>query len=346
MMPGVTGIEVCQQIKAHSKWQAVPIIMVTALNTREDLARCLQAGADDFIGKPVNAIELRARVHSMLRIKQQHDRIQSFTKLQRNTITLLSENLQALRSNLALSLPHELRTPLNGIMGAIALLIDDGIDEMDSESIHELLDLSYRSACRLETLTQRFVNYLALELASTALQDKTDDDVLMTDDASSSMFIAHIAQTIAAQNGNGLMIWFVCVDAIDVAVPQEHLDWIVSELVDNAFKFSQPTTAVTVRSESRDGRLHLWVTDQGQGMTHKQIASIGAFMQFERLAHEQQGAGLGLKIVQKAVELYSGRLLITSLYQQKTTVYLTLPLKSSNLQPEKLPPEAFETLVI
>lgn len=343
MMPGVTGIEVCQQIKAHAKWQAVPIIMVTALNTREDLARCLQAGADDFIGKPVNAVELRARVHSMLRIKQQHDRIQSFTKLQRNTITLLSENLQALRSNLALSLPHELRTPLNGIMGAIALLID-GVDEMDSESIHELLDLSYCSACRLETMTQRFLNYLALELATTALQDKTDDGVLMTDDASSSVFIAHIAQTIAEERERANDL--VCqVDAIDVAVPQEHLDWIVSELVDNAFKFSQPTTAVTVRSESRDERLHLWVTDQGQGMTHKQIASIGAFMQFDRLAHEQ-GAGLGLKIVQKTVELYGGRLLITSLYQQKTTAYLTLPLKNSTLQPAKLSPEAFETLVI
>jgi signal transduction histidine kinase len=194
-------------------------------------------------------------------------------------------------------------------------------------------------------MTQRFLNYLALELASTALQDKTDDDRLMTDASSSSKSIARIAKTIAEERERANDL--VCqVDTIKVAVPQEHLDWIVSELVDNAFKFSQPTTTVTVRSESRDGRLHLWVTDQGQGMTHKQIASIGTFMQFERLAHEQQGAGLGLKIVQKAVELYGDRLLITSLYQQKTTVYLTLPLKSSNLQPEKLPPEAFEPLVL
>lgn len=70
MMPGLDGIEVCRQIKALPKWQAIPIVMVTALSSKTDLAHCLKSGADDFISKPVNGIELRARVHSMLRIKQ------------------------------------------------------------------------------------------------------------------------------------------------------------------------------------------------------------------------------------------------------------------------------------
>ncbi|MDY6902177.1 MAG: response regulator, partial [Cyanobacteriota bacterium] len=73
MMPGIDGIEVCGRIKAMSKWQSVPIIMVTALNSKEDLANCLKVGADDFISKPVNGVELRARVNSMLRIKHQYD---------------------------------------------------------------------------------------------------------------------------------------------------------------------------------------------------------------------------------------------------------------------------------
>ena len=180
MMPGLDGIEVCRQMKALAKWQAVPIIMVTALNTKGDLARCLQTGADDFISKPVNAIELRARVHSMLRIKQQYDRIQDLSQLQQTTIKLLSDHLQALRGNLALNLPHELKTPLNGILGGIALLIEN-VDQMDSESIHELLDLSYQSAFRLENLTQRFLNYLDLELSASVLQDKTTADTINHD---------------------------------------------------------------------------------------------------------------------------------------------------------------------
>ena len=70
MMPVMDGIEVCRRLKTLSRWQSVPIIMVTALGTKEDLAECLEAGADDFISKPVNRLELRARVRSMLRIRQ------------------------------------------------------------------------------------------------------------------------------------------------------------------------------------------------------------------------------------------------------------------------------------
>jgi diguanylate cyclase (GGDEF)-like protein len=78
MMPDMDGIEVCERIKAITKYRPIPIIMVTALTAKEDLAQCLNAGANDFISKPVNALELRARVQSMLRMKQQYDDLQIY----------------------------------------------------------------------------------------------------------------------------------------------------------------------------------------------------------------------------------------------------------------------------
>ena len=78
MMPEMDGIEVCKQIKAMPKWSAVPIIVVTALDTKKDLAQCLFAGADDFISKPVNRLELNARVRSMVRIHQQYQQLANF----------------------------------------------------------------------------------------------------------------------------------------------------------------------------------------------------------------------------------------------------------------------------
>jgi len=93
MMPGLDGIEVCQQIKARPEWQNIPVIMVTALAAKEDLARCLEAGADDFISKPVNRFELVARVKSMLRIKKQYDIIKKFSLHQRDSINILGKKL-------------------------------------------------------------------------------------------------------------------------------------------------------------------------------------------------------------------------------------------------------------
>lgn len=80
MMPSIDGVEVCRQIKAKPEWRNIPIIMVTALTAKEDLARCFNAGADDFISKPVHAVELKARIQSMLRIYNQHNRIQQLNQ--------------------------------------------------------------------------------------------------------------------------------------------------------------------------------------------------------------------------------------------------------------------------
>ncbi|NUN64524.1 response regulator [Pseudanabaena biceps] len=76
MMPVMDGIEVCQRIKAIPEWNFVPIVMVTALSAKEDLAKCLEAGANDFISKPINSTEFRARVRSLLRLQEQHHKLE------------------------------------------------------------------------------------------------------------------------------------------------------------------------------------------------------------------------------------------------------------------------------
>jgi class 3 adenylate cyclase/DNA-binding response OmpR family regulator len=73
MMPGLNGLQVCRHLKANDAWRHIPIILVTALDSKTDLARGIDAGADDFLQKPFDNLELLARVRSMLRIKKQYD---------------------------------------------------------------------------------------------------------------------------------------------------------------------------------------------------------------------------------------------------------------------------------
>ncbi|MEG5001921.1 two-component system response regulator [Microcoleus sp. B4-D4] len=96
MMPGMDGIEVCQRIKAMPKWEALPIVMVTALTTKTELARCLTAGADDFISKPVNRLELTARVRSMLRIHRQYQQLVTFNARLEATVQQRTAQLQTM----------------------------------------------------------------------------------------------------------------------------------------------------------------------------------------------------------------------------------------------------------
>lgn len=72
MMPMFDGFDVCRAIKSHATWRFVPVALVTALAEKDDLVRGLEAGADDFLTKPVDRMVLRSRVRALLRIRKQY----------------------------------------------------------------------------------------------------------------------------------------------------------------------------------------------------------------------------------------------------------------------------------
>jgi two-component system, sensor histidine kinase and response regulator len=80
MMPEIDGIEVCRWIKQNAQWQNIPVLMVTALNNKKDLAKCLSSNADDLISKPLTGLELRTRVRLMVKMSQQYQTIQNLSK--------------------------------------------------------------------------------------------------------------------------------------------------------------------------------------------------------------------------------------------------------------------------
>ena len=103
MMPGLDGIEVCRRIKASPTWATLPVIMVTALNEKQDLAHCFSAGANDFISKPINRLELIARVRSMLLLREQYRQLEIFNAQLEANVLRRTAQLQAIISQDALT---------------------------------------------------------------------------------------------------------------------------------------------------------------------------------------------------------------------------------------------------
>jgi class 3 adenylate cyclase/CheY-like chemotaxis protein len=77
MMPGISGYDVCRAIRAEPRHAMLPVVLVTALDPAQERVKGLDAGADDFLTKPVNQAELMARVRSLLRIKSLYDQVQA-----------------------------------------------------------------------------------------------------------------------------------------------------------------------------------------------------------------------------------------------------------------------------
>jgi signal transduction histidine kinase len=111
-----------------------------------------------------------------------------------------------------------------------------------------------------------------------------------------------------------------------VAMAENYLSKIVDELVQNAFKFSEAGQTVNVSFVSNREAMVLTVTDFGRGFDTEHITKIGAYMQFERKMHEQQGLGLGLTIAQRLAEIHGGSLAIESQPSNGTSVTVKIPL--------------------
>lgn len=103
MMPGMDGFEVCREIKSNVKYAHIPVVMVTALTDATDRVRGLEAGADDFLSKPLNDTALMARVRSLVRLKMTVDewRVRENTASQLGVVdqsgTIMSEPVEGAR---------------------------------------------------------------------------------------------------------------------------------------------------------------------------------------------------------------------------------------------------------
>jgi two-component system cell cycle response regulator len=137
MMPGMDGFEVCRRLKADIRTQHIPIVMVTALTDRAERVRALEAGADDFLSKPVDDATLAARLRALLRVKQVQDAWRQRASTARD---------------LGLETPAE---PEASVAGAEALVFADGEGEAaEVAAILEQDGIAVRSVTSLVTAAE------------------------------------------------------------------------------------------------------------------------------------------------------------------------------------------------
>ncbi len=307
MMPELDGYGVLKALRDTKATATIPFIFLTALADKGDTRKGMELGADDYLTKPCTPDELLKAI--AIRLEKQA----AANKQSR-------EKLDELRSQLALALPHELRTPLNGILGASDFLLADW-EELEPAEIREMLQHIRSSGQRLYRLIQNFLLYAELEILA---KEPARAQALQNCQISSTQAI--VAGAAWEKARSALRETDLQLDLQDgsVLMAGARFKKLVEELVENAFKFSESGTPVTVTTRIQGDTFILSVSDKGRGMSAEQIAQIGAYMQFERKVYEQQGSGLGVAIARRLAELHGGQLTIDSTPNQQTTVTVTL----------------------
>ncbi len=150
MMPGMDGIEFCRQVREDDQFKDTYLIVVTSLDTKEGKVYALEAGADDFLRKPINYEELIARIRVAFRIKD-------FQREKQERIRL--EGIL----EMAGAASHELNQPLQIILGKIELILME-LDE--NHPLYNPLSIIKEQALRIASITRkigRIVRYESKE---------------------------------------------------------------------------------------------------------------------------------------------------------------------------------------
>jgi two-component system, sensor histidine kinase and response regulator len=301
LMPDMDGLQVCQQLKMMRQWRLVPIIMLTSLSGEKTIENCLQAGADDFIHKPVRGMELRARVKSMLRIKKQFDRIESFTRLQHNKITLLEKDLVELGADLAVGFANELYSPLCNVIERFDELHQQ-VQGSASSAWLDIIKSGQRSATDLERLTNKFWIYMEL-----ALERRQFDagETCMAKSITEQIVVARFSEW-ARESDVSLTI-----EPAELAMTAQHYEWAVKELLDDALQYSEPGTPVKINGWIDHQKFHLRVSNS---LSLEPSVSMP----------QTPDLVLSLKTVKRIVDIYDGTFSFYHVDPERQ-VYITLP---------------------
>jgi two-component system sensor histidine kinase/response regulator len=309
MMPGLSGVDVLQQIKAQPSLSGIPVIMISALDEVESAAQCIELGAEDYLVKPFDPVLLRARLHSALeRRRLQEDQGERTKELEKATEDLrrANDDLQSFASVAS----HDLQEPLRTITTTLQLFALESGDDLTGEQ-RELLGMAVEGAKRMSRLISGLLAY--------SLSGSTEL-TLVTEDCEASLLeaITNLRESIRASGAQ--------ISHGPLPVVLAHSGCLVQlfqNLVGNAIKYrSEARPEIRISAEQEGAEWVISVADNGLGIEEHYRRRI--FQPFARLhGQERPGTGLGLPICERILRKSGGRIWVESKPGQGSTFYFT-----------------------
>ena len=292
MMPGLDGFEVCRRIRATVQLAEVPIIILTALDDRDSLIQGIEAGADDFLHKPVDRQELIARVRTIVRLNRYRTLLE-----QRENIKAMAERVVTAQEQERLRISRELHDDLGQSLTTHMLALRNFQNDLSLpvtelfSGLQSLYDQSYEIAIKIRRLAQ--------DLRPPILD---------------ALGLNQAIQTYCAKftERTQLPVTLEIEPALP-ALPDVYkvtLYRVLQEALTNVAKHAQ-AKRVWVALDLDDDFIHLTIQDNGRGLP----------------SNGDRGSGIGLTGMHERLSLVGGKLLLRSTAESGTIITASVPIK-------------------
>jgi two-component system sensor histidine kinase/response regulator len=281
MMPGLDGFETCGRLKAAAGTRDIPVIFMTALNETAEKVRAFNAGAVDYITKPIQHEEALARISTHLTIRRLRARLEQQLALTERFMRISS---------------HDLRNPLCLILMSGELARRKGA----TPEVTEYLESIHASAGQMRRIIDTFLN--VRKTTSDGRQQVGRVDLNL-------MAAAVVAQNGPAAERKQVSVALELAESLPLAKADAGYAYqALTNYLSNAIKFLPVGGRVTVRSSATDFRVRLEVHDNGPGVPPAERDAL--FTEFARLSNRPTGGeestGIGLSIVKQLIESEQG----------------------------------------
>jgi class 3 adenylate cyclase len=183
MMPKMNGIEVVKRLKQDERFKGIPVVLLTAKGSQKDKVAGLDAGADDYVAKPFDAVELLARVRSMMRIKQMRDALEEWNQTLASKVKAQVEEIQR--------------------MGRFKRYLPPQVAETILKSDEEMLLRGHR-----REITAVFLDLRGFTAFSDSVEPEEVMDLLRTYHTEMGQLIFKYEGTLERFTGDGIMVFF------------------------------------------------------------------------------------------------------------------------------------------
>lgn len=324
-MPVMDGFEVCRILKSSERTREIPIIFLTAKTEVDNMVHGFSLGADDYVTKPFNTLELLARVKAHIELKKSKDTILEQNKELSNLVNQLSKSneelnkLNASKDKFFSIIAHDLKGPVGNLNSFLNFMTDQS-DKISKEEFQKDLILLQSSSKKIKDLLENLLTWSRSQRGD--IQYNPDNFDLQR------LIQSNMLLFESSVNNKKISLLNKVQSGIAGYFDYEMIKTVFRNLISNAIKYTNTNGSITISSRELDTFIEITIEDTGTGMNHSMSQNLFR-IEVKHFSTDgtngEKGTGLGLILCKEFIDKHGGKIWVESEEGKGSKFKFTIP---------------------